>query len=306
MKRILALVLALSLVFALAACKKNNKENETKEPETEIVTNDNGEEVVVPAEEATGVEATEANSEEATAAEAETATNASGKPSSETPAKPTENKKPASGKLDAAGLAAFLNAETAKISKSNKYNVARSCKYTKPIDVGDKTSALNKLIEKLDSNANLDSVVGDFIGIGTSKGSAKQVNANYRIKATALKASDIQMVSASESKYVFKLANASNPQRNNGTAMGRFTNDFLTESEVRTALSKAAGSVLKLNKASVTYSGITVTVNVAGGKITSMSYAYDFSAALDLKAVVFSVHGTGAAHTTGSYTGIAY
>ena len=304
MKRILALMLALSLVFAFAACKKTDKEDETKAPETEIVTNEDGEEMVVPAE-TEAEEVTNAEGEVVTDAEAtEAETDAAGKPAATDAAKPEANK-PVAGKMDAAALASFLNAETAKIAKTN-YNVNRQCHYTKAVDVGNATGALNKLIKGIDKNADLDSVVGGFLGIGTIKGAAKSVDNNYRMKATALKASDIQMVSASETKYVFKLANATKPLKNNGTPLARFTNDFLTESEVSAALADAAGSLLKLTGATVTYSNVKVTVNVANGKIATMTYDYDFSAVLDLKAAIFSVHGTGAAHTTNTFSGINY
>ena len=312
MKRILALILALSLVFAFAACKKTDKENESTAPETEIVTNADGEEVVVPVEDETDAEeATNADGEVVTDAEeatkAEAQTDASGKPAAKPEANKPEANKPA-GKMDAAALANFLNAETAKIAKTS-YNVNRVCSFTKPIDVGNKTETLNDIIHKIDANADLSSVVGGFIGVGTNKGAAKNVNSNYRIKATALKASDIQMVSASESKYVFKLANASVPQKNNGTPLARFTNDFITESEVRQGIKDALGALsalLKLEKASVVYKDITVTVNVANGKISSMSYSYNFDAVLDLKATLVPIHGTGSARTTNTFTGINY
>ena len=111
MKRVIALLLALSLVFAFAACKKTDKEDETKAPETEIVTNEDGEEVVVPAEDETEAEEVtnedgEAVTDAEEATEAEAATKADGKPDTN---KPDANK-PAAQK----GLNSTNPAEVAK------------------------------------------------------------------------------------------------------------------------------------------------------------------------------------------------
>ena len=67
--------------------------------------------------------------------------------------------------VDAAAAAEAINAATAKAVAAG-YHWTRSAQYTQPIDVGNATGALNKIIQGIDSEASLDSVVGGFIGIG--------------------------------------------------------------------------------------------------------------------------------------------
>ena len=63
-----------------------------------------------------------------------------------------------------------------------------------------------------------------------------------------------------------------------------------------------------INTATVTvkYTNIKVKVTVTEGKITSISYEYDFAATLELKILVGKVNGAGSAKTTGEFTNIAY
>lgn len=67
--------------------------------------------------------------------------------------------------VDAAAAAEAINAATAKAVAAG-YHWTRSAQYTQPIDVGNATGALNKIIQGIDSEASLDSVVGGFLGIG--------------------------------------------------------------------------------------------------------------------------------------------
>ena len=310
MKRFLALGLALTLVFALAACKKSDDKNETtKEVETEIVTNAEGETVIIentePETNAEGetveAETTEAKKEESKPA----ATESTAKPEN----KPSANK-PSNGTLDEAGLAALLNSETKKIAASGKYSAVRTSSFTKSIDVGSATGVIDSIIKGVSPEDDLNSVVGEFIGVGSSKGTMpsdrNSFKKEYQIKATALKASDIKITSASNGVYKFTIANATNPQRDNATAMGRFTNDFITASEVSAALKREIGSAIKLDSGDVHYKNLQAQVTVKNGKITAMQYSYTFDADLRLKAAIVPIHGTGAAKTAGSYTNIVY
>lgn len=317
MKRMLALGLALSLVFALAACKKSDDKAETTgtEVQTEIVTNAEGETVIIENTEAqTDVqgETVEAQSTENKTDAAESkpaASQSTAKPSSKPAEKPSANK-PSNGVLDEAGLAALLNSETKKIAANGKYSAVRTSSFTKSIDVGSATGVIDSIIKGVSPEDDLNSVVGEFIGVGSSKGTMpsdrNSFKKEYQIKATALKASDIKITSASNGVYKFTIANATNPQRDNATAMGRFTNDFITASEVSAALKREIGSAIKLDSGDVHYKNLQAQVTVKNGKITAMQYSYTFDADLRLKAAIVPIHGTGAAKTSGSYTNIVY
>ncbi len=206
----------------------------------------------------------------------------------------------------AAEFLAFFNAETAKIAESGSYALTRECSYVKPIDVGGATNVLNGIIGAIDDNSNLDSVVGDFLGIGVTKSYVPEddVDSNYKLKATTLKEEDLVSFTADNGTYTFTLANASNPKKTGATSFSRLTNDFITHEEVVDGIAGFTTAV-KVNETTVNYKNIKVTVKVADGKITDISYSYDFDATIELKAVV-TINGTGAAKTAVSYTNIKY
>ena len=96
---------------------------------------------------------------------------------------------PASSEAEAAVKA--INAATAQAANAG-YTWARKCELTRAIDVGSATETLNGIIHRVDPNADLNSVVGGFIGRGeknatyTAGADAKETfsNANDALKAT--------------------------------------------------------------------------------------------------------------------------
>ena len=289
MKKILAVLLACSMLFAFAACGGNNEETTTTAaPETTV------------AEETTVADVTEAPAVDDTTAPAADETTAAADETT------TEAAAPA-GEMTKADFVAFYNAETAKAAKgSYKYN--RNCSFVNPIDVGNMTDALNKVIKMIDENSDLNSVVGGFLGVGTKTGNFPKDDRDddYEIKGAKLTEADLQNFSYADGVYSFTLASASNPKKTNATPFSRFTNDFITHEEVDEGIKDAAGSLVTLNSTDVKYSNIKVKVTVAEGKITAISYQYDFAATLQLKILVGKVNGSGSAKTTGEFTNIAY
>ena len=289
MKKILAVLLACSMLFAFAACGGNNEETTTTAaPETTV------------AEETTVADVTEAPAVDDTTAPAADETTAAADETT------TEAAAPA-GEMTKADFVAFYNAETAKAAKgSYKYN--RNCSFVNPIDVGNMTDALNKVIKMIDENSDLNSVVGGFLGVGTKTGNFPKDDPDddYEIKGAKLTEADLQNFSYADGVYSFTLASASNPKKTNATPFSRFTNDFITHEEVDEGIKDAAGSLVTLNSTDVKYSNIKVKVTVAEGKITAISYQYDFAATLQLKILVGKVNGSGSAKTTGEFTNIAY
>lgn len=287
MKKVLislvAIVLAAAMIFAFAACG-GKEEPETTAPEV----TDAVEDVVIESEETTlaDVEAVEDTTVEETTVEETTAANAD---------------------MTAAEFVEFYNAETAKIAKDGKYAANRECTYTNPIDVGGATDTLNNIIKGIDENSSLDTVVGDFLGIGTNKANvpAEEFDDDYKVKAAKLKESDLGSFKASEGVYTFTLASATDPKKTDATPFSRFTNDFITHEEVVAGIADFT-SAIKVKSTTVNYKSIKVEVTVEEGKITNIEYSYSFDAKLSLTALVVPINGTGAAVTKASFTDIQY
>ena len=295
MKKLLAVLLALSMLFAFAACGGN------EEPET----------TTAPVEESTEAPATDAPVVDApSVADPSTADPSVADPSVADPSAvdPSAPVAPA-GEMTAAQFVAFYNAESAKAAKgSYKYN--RTCNYVNPINVGNMTNALNRVIKMVDKNSDLNSVVGGFLGIGNKSGNFPKDDPDddYEIKGAKLTEADLQnfKYDAATGTYSFTLANAANPKKTNDTPISRFMNDFITHEEVDEGIKDAAGNLIKLKETNVKYTNIKATVKVVNGKIAEITYQYDFAATLSLSIVGGEVNGSGSAKTTGKFTNIVY
>lgn len=299
MKKLLAILLAASMLFAFAACGGNTEEETTTEPaETmeDIFADDPVEDTDAPVADDTDAPAVDPSAADTSDASAENTTAA------------TDETTAAAADMTKADFVKFLNAETAKAAKgSYKYN--RNCQYTRDISLGSKMaeSAINGVISAIDSNSNLNTVVGGFLGIGTKTGTypKDEVDSNYAIKATTLKESDLQNFSAKgNGVYQFTLADAANPKKTGATPLSRFTNDFITHEEVVEGIAEFT-TAITVNSTDVKYDNIKVVVTVADGKIASVKYSCDFDATIVLK-VGFEITGTGAAQTIGQFTDIKY
>ena len=217
--------------------------------------------------------------------------------------------------VEAAAAAEAINAATAKAVAAG-YHWTRSAQYTQPIDVGNATGALNKIIQGIDSEASLDSVVGGFLGIGDKEmdiekggSAAEQIEyhgENYALQATALQAGDLKNLKVDGNTYTFEIENASSPQHDKSTAMSRFTNDFLTQDEISSEI-KGFISAASVNSAAIEYSNIKATVVIEDGTLKEFKYSYDGNVAeLNIKVAIVSVNGKGAMHVDAAYTGFAY
>ena len=221
----------------------------------------------------------------------------------------------ASTGVDAAAAAEAINAATAKAVAAG-YHWTRTAEYTEPVDVGNATSALNKIIHGIDSEADLNSVVGGFIGIGDkemdiAKGgnAAEQIEyhgENYALQATSLQASDLKNLKVDGNTYTFEVENANSPQTDKSTAMSRLTNDILTQDQVSTEI-KNFVSAANVNSAAIEYSNIKATVVIEDGTLKEFKYSYDGKVTeLNIKIAIVSVNGKGAMHVEGAYTNFAY
>lgn len=292
MKKLLALILAITLVFSLAACGGNETPETTTVPEVE-------------ADATTGetVDETTAAEADTTAVDSSTATDETTAPEATTEGDTTV----ASADMTKAEFAAFLNTETAKIAKSGSYDLVRKCSYTRAVDIGGATDPINAIIKAIDENSSIDSVIGIFLGMGTTQGKIPKddIKGDYRIKATSVRESDLGSFTASNGVYTFTLAKASDPKKTNATPFARFTNDFVTQEEVEASIAEYT-SAIKVKETAVNYWNIKVTVTVKDGKITELKYSYDFDAMLAVSVAFITVPGDGAAVNNTTYSNIKY
>ena len=228
------------------------------------------------------------------------------------------------GSTDAAAVATLINNATkAAVDAKAGYDWERYCT-VENIDVGSATSTLNKIIQGVDSNADLNSVVGGFLGRGDKKetcpkgmtldtidvqkddGTTEKLyhGASYTLKATNLQAGDIQNLQVNGDTYEFTLPDSTNPDRNGNNALSRFTNDIVIQSEVDAEI-KSFVSVVNVNSITANYKNIKVKAVITDGKLQSLEYSYAADAEIQLKAVV-SITGTGNLNANAKYSNFVY
>lgn len=228
----------------------------------------------------------------------------------------TDTAAPVSNEAEEAAKA--INEATAAAAAAG-YTWNRTSEFTKDIDVGGSTAtnAINTVIQAVDSNANINSVVGGFIGIGTKDATiAKGADAateigyhgdSYKLKATSLKAADLQGLTKNGDTYTFTLANADTPKKDGATALNRLTDDIVTQEEVSAEIQEQVGSSITVSSLVGTYSNIKVEVTITDGKLQKLTYSYDATVTeLGLKVAILTVKGTGAMHTEATYSDFVY
>ena len=228
----------------------------------------------------------------------------------------TSSDAPASDASGAKTVADALNSATKAVVDSKAgYDWARKCEYTTPIDVGNATATLNKVIHMVDENADLNSVVGGFLGVGDKKLTIKKGEdaaaaidyhgTNYALKATSLKPEDLKGLKVDGDSFEFTLDNVTTPAKDGSNSLSRFTNDIITKDEVEAEI-KAQVQVVTVNSLDGEYTNIKVKGTITDGKLVSLEYETSTSAKLALKALGIGINGSGAIHTTASYKNFVY
>lgn len=228
----------------------------------------------------------------------------------------TDTAAPVSNEAEEAAKA--INEATAAAAAAG-YTWNRTSEFTKDIDVGGSTAtnAINTVIQAVDSNANINSVVGGFIGIGSKNATIpKGADAateigyhgdSYKLKATQLQASDLQGLTKNGDTYTFTLTNAETPKKDGSTALNRLTDDIVTQEEVSAEIQEQVGSSITVSSLVGTYSNIKVEVTITDGKLQKLTYSYDAEVTeLGLKVAILTVKGTGAMHTEATYSDFVY
>ncbi len=213
-----------------------------------------------------------------------------------------------------------VNDATAKVYKGN-YKWERKCYFTSPIDVGSATDTLNGIIQGVDENADLNSVVGGFLGITGTKddpawtadvkggklpAEGRMNNEKYLMKAFALTEGDVMQYKVDGNRYMFQLNACNNPQKDGKNALNHVTNDFITLTEVQEGVAGAlgsAGNLLKVESCDVDFTSIVVTAEIDGGNLKSVQISYSMNVkALNLKATLLPITGKGAGDMICTYS----
>ncbi len=228
----------------------------------------------------------------------------------------------AGASISKADAAKAFNDATAKAAKGN-YTLERVCGYQpgKGIKVtmlgGDATSVLNGVITAVDENASLDSVVGGFLGVGTreikvTNGVGKRHNGDgtyadlnneekdYVLKAMTLTEADIATATKDGNTYTITLAKIADPQKDGKNAMHHATNDFITESQVKTAIGGITDAIT-VESAKVNYYDIKFVATIENGTLKSLTMNYKADAVMKLK-VAMSIDGSGSMDVKTTYT----
>lgn len=242
-------------------------------------------------------------------------------PSGETNTPSGETSKPTG--VSKADAVKALNDATAKGAKAS-YKWERECYYTKPLEVSGK-STLDKVIQMVDKNATVDSVVGGFLDI-TGEGNKMQADVvngqlpesgmkqkdKFLMIASTLTENDVKQYKVEGNKYMFQLNACNRPQKDGSNALSKVTNDFITKGEVNEgiqgALSGAGlGSLVTVNDIDVDFKAILVVAEIVDGKLVKydLSYTMDVKA-MELKALGIGVGGSGAGELKVSYFDFKY
>ena len=242
----------------------------------------------------------------------------------DTPAGDENADAPAGDKeLTKADVAKLLNEATAKAAKGS-YKWTRKSWYTKELDVGNATSTLNRVIQMVDKNASLDSVVGGFLAIsgkesdpawegqvtnGKLPAEGKMNEAKFLFKAFALTEADIKEMKVSGNTYTLQLNACKTPQKDGKNALNHVTNDFITKDEVAKGVADGLGSLgnlVTINELDVDYTSILVTAVVENNAVKSVKISYTMTVnALKLKAMGIGITGVGSGKMECSYTNFA-
>ena len=230
---------------------------------------------------------------------------------------------------DKAAVVKALNEATANAAEAG-YDWSRKCYFTQPLQVltsSGKNAAdtLNGIIQKVDENATVDSVVGNFLGVtGTQSDPPKTATKakgtevpeamgsdKFLLQAMELTEGDIKNLKVVGNEYTIQLQNCANPQKgSDNNALNHATKDFITYDEVETSVKEALGSLsslLSVESADVNYTSIIITAEITDGKLTSLAYTYVMDVkALELRAAVVPMTGKGKCKVDASYTNFVY
>lgn len=203
-----------------------------------------------------------------------------------------------------AEIAKLFNDETAKAAKGT-YNWTRTCKFTKDINVGNTTDVLNSIIAGIDPNADLNSVIGNFLGVGNASGTQKDAG-KCAIIPMKLTEKDIKSFTQTNNQITVLLNDSKNLSTGGNTPFNHISNDFITQSEVEESIAELGVSMISVNKLDTEYKNVKMVVNLdSKGNPAEFTITYTMYAKLNLDMTI-SVVGEGEVETVLKYSSFKY
>ncbi len=219
--------------------------------------------------------------------------------------------------LSPSGLPTFTKEEavsavctwTAAAAKGS-YTVNGVCSLTEDADMGSSTAMMNQIIAGLDPNANVNTVFGTFLGVGSvnykaSAGSSDAQTEKYDLKALALTPADVAEYRQEGSTLYFRLHPCTNPQKG-VTSLSKVTKAYLTEEELQKQLATGTGPAVTVGNLHQEISDILVTVTVSQGQIETLQIQFTDKMELELKVAAAGIVGKGSTKTVLAYSDFVY
>ena len=209
-----------------------------------------------------------------------------------------------------------LNKATAKASKMS-YHWKRVCDYTPTgkIDVGSKKfkDILDGIIKGIAKGETIDSVMGDFLGVGKLDGNVKNGNCApqmegykpYLLKGMKLTTADIKQFRAQGDTYYFNLKDCISPEADGKNALHHMTNDFTTPKAMIDLVEGNSGGLIKIDmeKSRSEYKAIILKATIKNGELVNVEFSYKMGAnPIALKAAGFTITGRGEVKVTETYS----
>lgn len=327
-KKLLAVISAASILFSLAACTKNDPENN---PSTSAVSST---QTKITKEYTTAAITTTEAAETSTQAETTTQAPSTTEPTTEeTTTKPTTTQKPTTTIKPTTTKKATT---TKKKTTTTKKSTTTKKKVTAPTQKADIVKLYNsaasaassakpgykKSVNTVLSNLNMGALakigavrdtVGNFMGEGSSSTTVSKGTFDGKsLVKSGLKDSDVTAATcklSSDGKYyelTLTVKNETNPLKGS-SALGRFTKDYKDVDEIKSGLSEAGASVESLT-VSTTSVTITAKINASNNRFVSLKHSIKMSATLNnVKYSIAKVNkATADLETTVNYTDFKY
>lgn len=175
------------------------------------------------------------------------------------------------------------------------YTVNGVCKITKNVDVGSATATLNQIIQRVDPNADINSVVGAFLGTGEQSYTVRAGETSvgrYDLQAFTFGEADIADYRQADNVLYIRLKDCKNPQKNGTQTLSKVTSAFPTEAEVRAAMQEI-GVPITVSKLTSNVSDILLTVTLSDSGLSSIRVHFVNDLTLNLKMSMMPLNGTG-------------
>lgn len=175
------------------------------------------------------------------------------------------------------------------------YTVNGVCKITKDVDVGSSTAVLNQIIQRVDPNADINSVVGAFLGTGEQTYTVRAGETSvgrYDLQAFTFGEADIAEYRQADNVLYIRLKDCKNPQKNGTQTLSKVTSAFPTEAEVRAAMQEI-GVPITVSKLTSSVSDILLTVTLSDSGLESVRLHFVNDLTLNLRMSVVGIDGKG-------------